>query len=342
VYSLGATLYTLLTGEKPFQGKTSMEIVVKVVNQEPTPPGKLNREVSGPLDAVVLKAMEKDRERRYATAVELAEDLERFLANQDVRARPPSFSRRVLVRLKRHLVPAALGAILLGALGIALLTRGGPPAAAEGSEWLTSFRAERRALEYREWKAQDPAATDAIHHLLDRLDDQPADSSREAADWLRKEIELAENALELWMTRPRSEWSKVKDPAARAFGWCDAVKAAIGHRKGEFVALSGRLEELRRGAERLARWRGEFTLRVAVVPFGEINALKRGGQAVLLKDRETPLVLPELEIGDYEIDLSSAGQPPVHFAIPADRLRDGVTSTLVGDLRKPESIQVIP
>jgi hypothetical protein len=144
------------------------------------------------------------------------------------------------------------------------------------------------------------------------------------------------------MTRPRSEWSKVKDPAARALGWCDAVKAAIGHRKGEFTALAGRLEEVRRGSERLARWRGEFTLRVAVVPFGEISALKRGGQAVLLKDRETPLVLPELEIGDYEIDLSASGQPPLHFTIPADRLRDGVTSTLVGDLRKPDSIQVVP
>src|SRR5579862_8703198 len=182
VYSLGATLYTLLTGEKPFQGKTSIEIVVKVVNQEPTPPGKLNREVPSALDAVVLKAMEKDRDRRYATAVELAEDLERFLANQDVRARPPSFSRRVLVRLKRHIVPAALGAILAGSVGIALMTRGGPPPTPDGSEWLAAFRADRRALEYREWKAQDASVVDTVHHLLDRLDDQPADSSREAAD----------------------------------------------------------------------------------------------------------------------------------------------------------------
>jgi serine/threonine protein kinase len=343
VYSLGATLFTLLTGEKPFQGKTSMEIVLKVVNQEPAPPSRLKPQVSTQLDAVVLKAMEKDRERRYRTAVELAEDLERFLANQDVLARPPSFSRRVLGRVKRHLVPVALTAILAGSLGIALMMRGGPPPAAPGgSEWLTSFRTERRALEYREWKAQDAAVVETMHHLLDRLDDQPAENNREAVDWLRKEIELAENVLELWMARPRSEWSKVKDQAARALAWCDAVKKAISDRKGDFVALAGRLEEVRRGSERLAQWRGEFTLRVAVVPFGEVNALKRGGQAVLLKDRETPLVLSELEIGDYEIDLTAASQPPFHFAIPADRLRDGVTSTLVGDLRKPESVQIVP
>ena len=43
-----------------------------------------------------------------------------------------------------------------------------------------------------------------------------------------------------------------------------------------------------------------------------------------------------------EIDLGAASQPPLHFTIPADRLRDGVTSTLVGDLRKPETIQIVP
>ena len=53
-------------------------------------------------------------------------------------------------------------------------------------------------------------------------------------------------------------------------------------------------------------------------------------------------MLSELEIGDYEIDLTAASQPPFHFSIPADRLRDGVTSTLIGDLRKPETVQIIP
>src|SRR5579862_7310163 len=342
VYSLGATLFTLLTGEKPFQGKTSMEIVLKVVNQEPSAPSKLKPAIPSQLDAVVLKAMEKDRERRYTTAVELAEDLERFLANQDVHARPPSFSRRILGRLKRVAVPVSLIAILAGAIGIALMTRGTTPGTPEGSEWLAAFRAERRALEYREWKADDAAVVGKVRDLLDRLDGQPADSGREAADWMRKEVELAENALELWMGRPRSEWSKVKDQAARALAWCDAVRSVVKDPKGDFAALAGRLEEVRRGAERLARWRGEFTLRVAVVPFGEVNALKRGGQSILLKDRETPLVLPELEIGDYEIDLSAAALPPLHFTIPADRLKDGVTTTLVGDLRKSGSVQIVP
>jgi serine/threonine protein kinase len=342
VYSLGATLFTLLTGEKPFQGKTTMEIVLKVVNQEPPPPSRLKPSVPTALDAVVLKSMEKDRERRYRTALELAEDLERFLANQDVLARPPSFARKVLRPLRKHAIPLALGAILAGSVGIAVMARGGSPPGSDAADWLTAFRAERRALEYRDWKPQDAAVAGKVRDLLERLDGQPADSAREAADWLRKEVELAENSLELWTGRPRSEWSKVKDQAARTQAWCDAAKSAVRGRKGDLAVLAGRLEEVRRGAERLARWQGEFTLRVAIVPFGEVTALRRGGQEVLLKDRETPLVLPELEIGDYEIELASAGQPPFHLAIPAARLRDGVTTTLVGDLRKQETVQIVP
>lgn len=337
VYSLGATLYTLLTGQKPFQGKTSMEIVLKVVNQEPAPPRSLKPEIPAALEAIVRKAMEKDPGLRYPTAIGLAEDLERFLADEEVEARPPSLSRRVAVRLRRNPWPAALALVLAGGLGIGLAARGGAP----GSEWLASFREQRHGLEYREWKPQGAAAAQ-VGALLDRLDNQPAESAREAVDWMKKEIELAEKALELWTSRPKSEWSKFREPALRASGWSSAAGGVLRGRKGEFAALSARLEETRRSADRLAHWRGEFALRIAVVPFGEVTALKRDGEPVALKDRETPLVLPELEIGNYEIDLRSGAHPPLHFSIPASRLRDGVTSTLVGDLRKPPTVQLVP
>jgi serine/threonine protein kinase len=344
VYSLGATLYALLTGEKPFQGRTSMEIVIRVLNQDATPPSRLKPGVSPALDAVVLKAMEKDRERRYQSSSEFADDLDRFLANQDVLARPPSFPRRVLVRLKRNSWPAFLGAVLLvaGITGFLTLARSKETGPSPGAEWVATFLAERRALEYREWKAGDPAVSTRVHTLLGRLDGLPPELSREAADWLRKEIELAENALELWTSRPRSEWSKLRDPASRGLGWCDAANAAIKGYEGEFAVLAGRLGELRRGSERIARWRGEFTLRIAVVPFGELTSLKRAGHDIPLKDRETPLVVPELEIGDYEMDLTADSLPPLHFVIPGGRLREGVTSTLVGDLRKAGSVQIVP
>src|SRR5262249_28854239 len=120
-----------------------------------------------------------------------------------------------------------------------------------------------------------------------------------AADWFRKEIELAENALELWQSRPRSDWMKLREPAAHARDWCDAAASALQGLQGEFAVVSSRLSAARRGSEALASWRGEFTLRIAVVPFGQVKSLKRRGQEVELKERDTPLVLPDLDIDDY-------------------------------------------
>jgi hypothetical protein len=197
-------------------------------------------------------------------------------------------------------------------------------------------------LEYRQWRAANTQAALRVRELLGRPEGQSPEGRREAADWLRKEIELGENTLELWNGRPHPEWSKLRDQAERTQMWCQAATQAIQGQTGEFTPLAGRLSDLGRGAQKFAQWRGEFTLRVAVVPFGQVASLKRGGQELPLKDRETPLVLPDLEIGDYEIDLAGAGQTPFHFVIPAARLREGVISTLVGDLRKSGSVQILP
>jgi serine/threonine protein kinase len=346
VYSLGATLYTILTGEKPFIGKSSMDILVKVVNQDPVPPRKIKPEIPEPIEAVVLKAMEKERDRRYPTVVALAEDLERYLANQDVEARLPSLSTLILRRIRRNVWPAALGLVMLVAGAVAILSwsRGQSPvpSSAPDTEWLRTFRSERRALEYRSWKPADTALPSRIHEFLARAASSSPEDAREAAEWFQKEIEIAENTLELWQNRPRSEWLKLKEPAGRARDWCDAASSALQGLGGAFAPLPGRLAELRRGAEALARWRGEFTLRVAVVPFGQVKALRRRGQEMDLKDRETPLLLSELDIDDYEIDLESASLPPRTIAIPADRLRDGLTTTILGDLRKADSIRLAP
>jgi serine/threonine protein kinase len=345
VYSLGATLYTLLTGEKPFTGKTSMEILVKVANQDPVPPRKIKPEIPEPIEAVVLKAMEKERDRRYSTVVALAEDLERYLANQDVEARLPSISTLILRRLKRNVWPAALGFVVLVAAAGGILswaTRSTLPSPPPNAEWLKSFRAERRSLEYRNWKAGDAALPARVRDFLGRAASWSPEDGREAADWCRKEIEIAENTLELWQSRPRSDWMKLKEPGTRARAWCDAASAALEGLGGDFAPLSTRLADLRRGVDALARWRGEFTLRVAVIPFGEVKSLKRGGRDLDLKDRETPLVLAELDIDDYEIELESGSLPPHTLAIPAERLRDGVTTTILGDLRKAETIRLSP
>ena len=87
VYALGATLYFTLTGRPPFRGSSFSGVVAQVLQGEPTPPSALSPSVHRDLEAICLKAMEKDPARRYASAGEMARDLRSFLAGLPVGAR---------------------------------------------------------------------------------------------------------------------------------------------------------------------------------------------------------------------------------------------------------------
>src|SRR5262249_20177253 len=80
IYSLGAMLYALLTGRPPFQGQSSMATLSQIATGEVVPPHTLKPFLSLELSAICLKCLEKDPRKRYNSAQELAEDLERWLA----------------------------------------------------------------------------------------------------------------------------------------------------------------------------------------------------------------------------------------------------------------------
>jgi serine/threonine protein kinase len=90
VWALGAILYECLTGRPPFRAETPMDTVMQVLENEPVPPRLLNTKVDPELETVCLKCLEKDRRRRYQTAEELAEDLERYLNGDPIQARTTS------------------------------------------------------------------------------------------------------------------------------------------------------------------------------------------------------------------------------------------------------------
>jgi serine/threonine protein kinase len=102
IYSLGATLYELLTLEPAFAGRDRQELLRQIAFEEPKALRRLNRAVPAELETVVLKALEKNPNDRYASAQELADDLRRFLDNRPIRARRPSLAQRLRKWSWRH------------------------------------------------------------------------------------------------------------------------------------------------------------------------------------------------------------------------------------------------
>jgi WD40 repeat protein len=102
VYSLGATLFALLTGKHPFEGRTALEVIEKVKAGRLAPPRSVKTDVPKPLEAVCLKAMALRPADRYAGAKELAADVERWLADEPVAAWHEPFSLRARRWLRRH------------------------------------------------------------------------------------------------------------------------------------------------------------------------------------------------------------------------------------------------
>jgi serine/threonine protein kinase/Tfp pilus assembly protein PilF len=91
VYGLGAVLYQLLTGQPPFAGGTTYETIRLLRDTEPRQPRLLNPKIDRDLSTICLKSLEKDPQRRYSSALALAEDLEHWLKHEPIRAKPSGF-----------------------------------------------------------------------------------------------------------------------------------------------------------------------------------------------------------------------------------------------------------
>ena len=143
VYSLGVLLYELLTGSTPFDQKqlseAALDEVRRIIREEEPPkpstrlsqsgerlrglaaqrrtePTKLSKMIRGDLDWIVMKALDKDRNRRYETANGFASDIERYLRDEEVVARPPSTAYRLQKVLRRHKAVISTMALVMAAL----------------------------------------------------------------------------------------------------------------------------------------------------------------------------------------------------------------------------------
>jgi len=115
VYSLGVILFELLTGERPYEiAGTSIAQAAQIIREkEPTRISTLNRSLRGDVETITRKALEKEKQRRYASAAELAADVRRYLGNEPISAHAPSAIYQLRKLVARHKAPVALFGVIL-------------------------------------------------------------------------------------------------------------------------------------------------------------------------------------------------------------------------------------
>ena len=234
VYALGCILYELLSGGPPFRGQGQLDTLRQVIADPPIPPRRVRNDIPVELEAIVLKCLEKERTKRYPSARELAEDLDRFLAGAPTRARPRGHWEKLGRRAKRH--PAALAVLATVTACVIIVLTGG--------RWYEARLQTARRLSQQKDEENRTRNANYRRHL------QYARDIRQAGQLIRNS--QAPAALEILLRyRPRANEDDLRD-----FVWyhllsrCHSERRTLrGHRgevyrvefspRGDLLASSG-------------------------------------------------------------------------------------------------------
>jgi WD40 repeat protein len=242
VYSLGATLYELVTKQSPFAGEQPVDVLVQVLERAPPLPRRVNPGVPRDLETVLLKAMARRPNDRYTNADELAEDLRRFLRHEPVRARRIGPLGRTVRWCRRN---PALAAVTAAALAVILTLSG-----IYYAHLLEENSRTRAALE------QARTETRQKQQALDRLQEQQhlrhialqtAEQLRRQADELRRQAEGERDGAEKAREDARDHLAHTLFERARALN----ASSATGRRWQALAALK-EAEQLRGRRRKLA------------------------------------------------------------------------------------------
>jgi WD40 repeat protein len=249
VYSLGATLYELLTLRQVFEGDDRVELLKRIVAEEPVSPRRFEPAIPLDLETIVLKALAKEPAERYLTAGELAADLTRFLAGQPIRARRTTWAWRAVKLARRQWKAVAAAGVMTAVMLIGLAAAG----------WWSSARlrtinqrleaaidrADRNARE-----AQDHARNAERHALGAQL--RFAAQALEAAQPERAQEILRDIPLNAGSEAPRSfVWRYLWRQARREVVVLVGPSASYG---GMALSADGRLMATTDGSSGLQLW----------------------------------------------------------------------------------------
>jgi WD40 repeat protein/serine/threonine protein kinase len=236
IYALGVVLYQLLTGQLPFPGDSTLEVLRAVTNDEPLRPRRLQPRLPRDLEAITLHCLEKDPARRYDSALALAEDLERFREGRQVVARPVGAAARLARACRRR----PLVTLLLLLLAVSLF--GGLAGVTwkwlEANEHARQATYEQHESRFQTYRARIAAAAAALsaHDVADaarHLDAAP----EELRDWEWRHLH----------SRLDDSFSAMPLPAQEAGLLLDVPE---GLRAWAWTGSGLRLKHLETGAER--------------------------------------------------------------------------------------------
>jgi WD40 repeat protein len=186
VYSLGSTLYELLTLQPAFAETDRSELLKQIAFEEPRPLRKHDQRIPIELETITLKAMARNREERYQSAQRLADDLQAFLENRPIKARPASLRDRVRKWSRRHdtlVRTAGLASLLLAvilAVGMAIVKRAQTKAVAALEETSDLLYAADMAVAYQTF---EKGWSDEVQTILDRHRPTRGEPDRRGLEW---------------------------------------------------------------------------------------------------------------------------------------------------------------
>ena len=213
IYSIGATLYHLLSGRPPFKAATSMATMRQVLNVEPVALRELNPEVDRDLETICMKCLEKEPDRRFQTAAEVADELKRFINGEPILSRPLSRPERFVRWCRRNPLVSSLSGLAAVSVVVAIVSLAVAYVKTDDARQQveTSLEETTKAQQVSEASFQDALA--AVNDFFTRVSEDRL-MNEPGAEGLRHELlALARDYYQRFLDR-RSDDPTVRDEVA--------------------------------------------------------------------------------------------------------------------------------